>query len=55
MSTSWTKNIFLYYDGDEAWDGMCDHIKKNEAKENPSAIVQSRKPSPRSPKEPNAL
>ena len=34
MSTSWTKNVFLYYDDDEAWDGTCDHVKKNEAKKN---------------------
>ena len=34
MSTSWTKNIFLYYDDDEAWDGTCDHEKKNEARRN---------------------
>ena len=34
MSTSWTKNIFLYYDDDEARDGTCDHAKKNEARRN---------------------
>ena len=32
VSTSWTKNIFIYYDDDEAWDGTCDHVKTNEAK-----------------------
>ena len=42
-------NIFLYYDDNEAWDDTCDHVKKNEAMENPSATIWRRMPSQRNP------
>ena len=34
MSTSWTMNIFIYYDDDGAQDGTWDHTKKLESRRN---------------------
>ena len=58
MSTSWTKNIFLYYDDDDAWDGTCDHLKTNEAKRTLALLFQcpwEGRQATRSLKEPNVI